>query len=47
MIAAVTVGMAEHEREREVDQREPGLLGEQRELLDCVELRWFAGSERS
>src|SRR6476661_804839 len=31
-------GMPDHERERKVDQADPRLLGELRELLDCVEL---------
>ena len=38
MIADVTAGMADHEREGHVDQRDPRLLGQPRERVGGVEL---------
>ena len=38
MIADVTAGVVDHERERQLDQREAGLIRDVRQFLDGLQL---------
>jgi len=39
--------VVEHEGDRELDERDAGMLGELGQLLDASSFRWLSGWERS